>query len=278
MIYDFHMHTINSDGSLPAYELVKLAKQANVDVMCITDHDTLSSITEAEKLSKIEKDIEIHGGLEISTYISSANRHAHILAYRCNKDNKALKAMVDTTLKRRTESFYKSVDIINKHGDFQIEISELEKYKKSDGMYKQHIMKYLLDAGYVDDLNSDVKRKMFSRSSGYAFVGFEYPECTYAIEAVRNAGGIPVLAHTFYSDNFHAVDEMIEAGLMGIEVYHPKHNEHQMQLLDEFCMKRNLLETCGSDFHGIFNDVDTDIGKTSVDNSKIREFLEFLRK
>ena len=105
MIYDFHMHTTNSDGSLPPAELVRLAKKAHVDIMCITDHDTMISINDAEKLNKAEKDIEIFGGLEISTYIKSANRYAHILAYRCDKNNAALKNMVDTTLRRRTESF-----------------------------------------------------------------------------------------------------------------------------------------------------------------------------
>ncbi len=277
MKYDFHIHTTLSDGSLPPEEVVELAKKAQIDVMCLTDHDTLLSIDKAKKLDKKDKDIKIYGGLEVSTYMPDIKRYAHVLSYRCDRHNKALNRMVNGTIQRRTDSFYQSIDIINKKGDVHIDKEKVEKYKGINGFYKQHILKYLVDIGYTNDMHGETRTKIFSRAKGYAHVEFEYPETCAAIQVIRNAGGIPMLAHTFYSDNFHAIDRMIEAGLMGIEIYHPKHNKEQTEILLEFCEKRGLLVSCGSDFHGVFSETDTQIGRTSVDSEKTREFLSLLQ-
>ncbi len=277
MKYDFHIHTTLSYGSLSPEEVVKLAKKEKVDVMCLTDHDTMLSMDKAKKLNKKENTIEILGGLEVSTYLPEIKRYAHILAYKCDRHNKALNKMVKSTIEKRTDSFYLSIDLINKKGDVKIDKELVEKYKGINGFYKQHILKYLVDIGYTNDVNGEARTKIFSRAKGYAHVEFEYPETCRAIETIRNAGGIPMLAHTFYSQNFQAIDQMIEAGLMGIEVYHPKHEETQTQTLLEFCEKRGLLVSCGSDFHGVFSETDTQLGRTSVDSEKTREFFSLLK-
>ncbi len=276
MIYDFHVHTNYSDGDFPPKEVVSFAKEANVDVMCFTDHDTMLSIDNAEYFDKKEPEIKIYGGIEISTEIYSINKHAHILSYRCDKNNKALNRLVRTTIERRTDSIYDSIDIINQRGETYIDKGEIEKYKGPNGFFKRHLFNYLVKSGY-DDRSHKKSRKILNPNDGYAFVGFQYPECSRAIETVRQAGGIPILAHTFVNANFNAIDELIEAGLMGIEVYHPTHSKERIQLLENFCRKRNLLMTCGSDFHRFFETKHADIGKNSVDNEKTREFLSLLK-
>ena len=276
MKYDFHIHTTLSDGSLPPEEVVTLARNAQIDIMCLTDHDTLLSIDKAKKLDKKIKDIKIYGGLEVSTYMPDIQRYAHVLAYRCDRHDKALNRMVNRTIKRRIDSFYQSIEIINKKGDVHIDKDKVEKYKGINGFYKQHILKYLVDIGYTSDMHGETRTNIFSRAKGYAHVEFEYPETCEAIEIIRNAGGIPMLAHTFYSDNFQVIDRMTEAGLMGIEVYHPKHSAEQSKVLRDFCEKRGLLVSCGSDFHGMYSETDTQLGRTSVDDEKIREFVSLL--
>lgn len=278
MIYDFHTHSTCSDGSLPAEEVVKLAKLANVDFLCLTDHDTLLSMDKAHTLDARVKDIKIFGGVEVSSYISGIHRQAHILAYNCDKDNKALKKLVSVTTAKRTDSFYQAIDIINNRGEVRIDHERIEEYRGKNGFYKQHLIKYLHDIGYTSQKHGNIRRRLFSKTHGYAHVPFEYPECTKVIEVIRNAGGIPMLAHTFFSDNFSAIDELIEAGLMGIEVYHPRHNDEQREVLDKFCDKRKLLVSCGSDFHGLSSNGSCALGTASVDNEKIRHFLSLLQK
>ena len=96
--------------------------------MCLTDHDTLLSIDKAKKLDKKDKDIKIYGGLEVSTYMPDIKRYAHVLSYRCDRYNKALNRMVNGTIQRRTDSFYQSIDIINKKGDVHIDKDRITSY------------------------------------------------------------------------------------------------------------------------------------------------------
>lgn len=278
MKYDFHTHSILSDGSLTPDEVVKYAKETKVNFLALTDHDTMLSMEAADKLNKSENEITILGGLEVSTKISNINKNAHILAYGCNKDNKALNDLINTTKKRRTESFYKSIDIINNKGDIKIDKDKIETYKSKNGFFKQHLLEYLVDEGYVEHTHCEATNQILGRSKGYAFVDFTYPECTDAIETIRNAGGIPILAHSFASGNFSAIEQLIESGLMGIEAHHPMHTNVQRTMLSDFCDKRNLFVTCGSDFHRFYDTEHCDIGECSVDSQKIRAFLSIINK
>jgi len=278
MIYDFHTHSILSDGSLLPEEVVSFAKKRKVDYLALTDHDTMHSMDIAKELNEKESSITIFGGLEVSSRISSIDKNAHILAYRCNRDDKALNDLVEKTIGRRTESFYKSIDIINAKGDIKIDKDKIESYKGKNGFHKHHLIKYLVDEGYAEKIHCEATRKILGRTKGYAFVDFDYPECSEAIQIIKDSGGIPILAHTFVSNNFSAINELLEAGLMGIEVYHPMHNAEQCRILNDFCDSKNLLVTCGSDFHRFHDSDHCDIGDTSIDNDKIRTFLSFLKK
>lgn len=277
MKYDFHTHSILSDGSFTPQEVVEYAKEANVNYIALTDHDTMLSIDIAKELNDRESDITVFGGLEVSSRISNINKNAHILAYGCNRHNKALNDLVNTTTKRRNQSFNKSIDIINKKGEIKIDIDKIETYKSKNGFYKYNLLDYLVDEGFAKEPFCEATSRMLDKSHGYAFVDFEYPECTDAIKIIRDAGGIPILAHTFVSNNFSAIDELINAGLMGIEVYHTKHTDIQRKLLYDFCESKNMLVTCGSDFHRLSPSKNNILGKASVDNEKIRNFLSLLK-
>lgn len=198
MKYDFHIHTTNSDGSMSPIDTLALTKETKMDTICLIDHDTLSSVHIAKKLNEQEKNINIYGGIEISNYCHSIKRNTHILAYNVDTHNKALQNICSITLQRRSEAFYQSVDIINKHGKVHIDKDKLESYKSINGLYMQHIMKYLVDIGYAKEIYGKIKQEIFSKKDGYAPVSYEYPTCEEAIQTVQNAGGIPILAHTFY--------------------------------------------------------------------------------
>lgn len=213
----------------------------------------------------------------MSTRSYSINKKTHILGYNCDTNNKVLLDMCNTTLLRRNQSYIDSIDIINRHGDVHINMNTLKKYTSPNSIYMQQIMKYLVDIGYAKDIFGLKQKLIFNDNTGYAKVDIEYPDARDAISAIRSAGGIPVLAHTFASDDFCAIDEMLEAGLMGIEVSHPKHNQDQRKQLIEFCQANNLLITCGSDNHGIYNMIKAPIGSTTMKYNLISEFVSMLK-
>lgn len=160
----------------------------------------------------------------------------------------------------------------------KIDIDKIEAYKSKNGLYKYNLLDYLVNEGFAEEPFCEANNRMLDKTHGYAFVDFEYPECTDVIKTIKSADGIPILAHTFVSNNFSAIDELIDAGLMGLEVYHTKHTDNQRKLLYDFCETKNMLMTCGSDFHRLSASGNSVLGKTSVDNDKIRTFLSLLNK
>ncbi|MGC1306373.1 MAG: PHP domain-containing protein [Phormidesmis sp.] len=239
---ELHSHTTCSDGSLTPTELVKFAAQKGVKALAITDHDTMAGWDEAIAAAT-PLTLEIVPGLELSTVYNG--RSMHILGFY--PDQKKLLAPLQERVEGRKRRARKMAEKLAALG-YPIELLDLS---GSMAPGRPHIASALKAAGHVKSSNEAFDR--FLKDDGPAYVPYEKFTARQGIELLLSCGAVPVWAHP-YIFRGGTVDtilpELIDNGLMGIEVYHPTHSPSQTRRLEEYCQTYNLLMTGGSDYHG----------------------------
>ncbi|MFD1735184.1 PHP domain-containing protein [Bacillus salitolerans] len=261
---DLHCHTKISDNSMTTEEVLKIAAARGVTHLAITDHDTTIGLREAERLGRVYG-VEVIPGIEISAYDHRRKSRAHILGFFVTQGHEAIDKLCGSLREERHQTSFQMVQQIMAAG-YNITWEEVIEYASGGtGVYKQHIMHALLDKGYTDRIYGELYKTLFYRGSetrapGIAFVPITYVDVKNAILAIKDAGGIPVLAHPGQFNSFDAVEEWVEAGLEGIEVEHPLHSHEDKTKALELADRLNLVKTGGSDFHGFYSDADTSIG------------------
>ena len=241
---DLHLHTTCSDGAQSPAEVVACAKAVGLDLIAITDHDTVAGFPEALREGK-NLGVEIMAGVEISTYVEE--KSVHILGYMMDIDNDAFKSMIKENLQARRDRMERMVDKLNELG-YKAPLSEVLDYVGSATMGRALLARYLVDQGYFSHINQVFAKILGDGKPVYEPVPQLSPE--EAIETVKNAGGVTSLAHPGYT----GVDEMIprfaEAGLTAIEVENPQHSVKDRRKYREMAKRLGLLVTGGSDSHG----------------------------
>ncbi len=239
---ELHSHTTCSDGSLTPSELVKFAAEQGVQALAITDHDTMAGWEEAIAAAA-PLNLEIVPGLELSTVYNG--RSMHILGFYPDEDKlrSPLQERVEGR-KRRARAMAEKLEALG----FPIELPEM-----SDAMApgRPHIANALKAAGHVSSHNEAFQR--FLKDDGPAYVPYEKFTAQQGIELLLSCGAVPVWAHPYIFRGgtvATVLPDLIAAGLMGIEVYHPTHSPSQIRKLEEYCQTHNLLMTGGSDYHG----------------------------
>ncbi len=267
---DLHCHSKLSDGALPVPELIRRAADEGITHLAITDHDTMEGLEEALLTGKREG-ITVIPGVEISAFDVRRDKQVHILGLFIEPGHPAIKKLCDPILEERTRAAYEMTRKIADAG-YDITWREVLHYAKgSTAVYKQHIMHALIDRGYADRIYGPLYNKLFSCGNngkiGLAYTPVQYADVFEAIRAVKDAGGIPVLAHPKLFDNFDAIPDLAAAGLEGIETVHPVHGPSDEKLAGEYAEKYDLVETGGSDFHGCYGNypLGRDIGYERYD-------------
>ncbi|MBD1849890.1 PHP domain-containing protein [Leptolyngbya sp. FACHB-711] len=239
---ELHCHTTCSDGTLTPTQLVWRAHQAGVRALAITDHDTLQGWDEAFAAAA-NLPIEIVPGLELSTVYN--DRSMHILGFY--PDRQKLQAPLRERLNGRKRRAQLMLAKLAELG-YPIALPE-----RGEGMApgRPHIASAMVRAGYVTSSEEAFDR--FLGSDKPAYVEYEKFSAIEGIQLLRSCGGVPVWAHPylFRGGTVETVlPVLVEAGLMGIEVYHPSHSSSEVRRLEESCAYYGLLKTGGSDYHG----------------------------
>lgn len=249
MIGDLHCHTRLSDGSMSIDDLVFYSKRAGLDFIAVTDHDTMEGVTRASVLGK-RYGINIISGCEISCMDRQRGRKVHILCYLPDKPDR-LQGMLGQILESRTKAGQKMIMAVMRY--YPVTEEHIQRYTMgSKSIYKPHIMQALMDLGYDNRPYGEVFDRLFDKKTGLCSREPEYPDVCDALELVRSAGGISVLAHPPVYGSMELLEELAEKNLLdGVEAYHPKigpaDEEQIIALADRF----GLLKTGGSDFHGM---------------------------
>lgn len=254
---DLHIHTYYSDGVYSPAEVVRMAKEAGFSAIAITDHDTVDGINESIEEGK-KLGIEVVAGVELSS--EENGRDFHILGYLFDHERGALREILEKFKKERAERAKK---IVRKLGELgvRIDMDEVLEVARNGVIGRPHIAQVLLKRGYVSSI-----KEAFDRYIGYespAYVPKYKLKPAEAIKIILDSRGIPVIAHPGISGTPEDVIRFKEEGLLGVEVWHPEHDESTIKLYMELAKKYNLLMTGGSDFHGI------DKGKGKIGDIKL---------
>ncbi len=250
---DLHIHSTVSDGSFTIPEILERGRQKGLDILAITDHDTLSHWDQIPE----DPDLTVIPGIEISAFDYGENLRVHILGYGI-RDRKTVEAFVRPLLEARHENSVRQIEILKKHG-WNI---EEEKLQRVDGrfIYKQHIMEYLVRTGQVSGMFGDFYRNVF-KNGGICDFDIRYLDSCEAVRVVKEAGGLAVLAHSGQQQNFALIPKLVRSGLAGLELNHPANSEKDKKIISEYAERYGLFLTGGSDFHGKYEKNSADIGE-----------------
>ena len=247
---DLHLHTTHSDGRLTPAQLVNLVASRGLEVVAITDHDSIEGLAEAREEAKKHPKIELIPGMELSCDVPEGE--VHILAYYVDTENTSLR---DTLQRFRDTRLDRGRRMVEKLEVLGMPLSWERVLSFSDGgsVGRPHVARAMIEEGYVVD-NQEAFDKYLGRH------GPAYAERTKLtpIEAIRmasDAGALPVLAHPSYVDDYEAqFPAMVQAGLIGMEVYYGNYGEPLMRSLKRSADKYGLVPCGGSDYHAMGHD------------------------
>ncbi|MGF7185761.1 hypothetical protein GGQ84_001853 [Desulfitispora alkaliphila] len=243
---DLHIHTRASDGTLSPSQVIQKAVEKGLSAVAITDHDTVDGVEEAITEAKKYKEIEVIPGIELSTYWKKAE--IHILGYYIEYKSKWLLNTLSYLQSKRLERVKKMIDKLN-HMGYKINYKDV--VSKTEGSVgRPHVASALVDYKYVTSIG-----EAFDNLIGYdkpAYVPRYKLTPAEAIKIINKAKGVAVLAHPgLYASEWEgAMDEMLTAGLKGIEVYYRLHSQELQKHLLNLTNRHCLIATGGSDFHG----------------------------
>ncbi len=248
-VYDLHSHSTASDGTLTPAELVRKAGQAGIEVLALTDHDTLDGIEEATTAA-VSAGIALVPGVEISV---TWNRHlVHIVGLGVETGCVALRNGLRYLQKVRQDRAEEIGRRLEKQG---IEGAYAGARALSNGRLigRSHFARFLLEEGYVKD-----RRKVFQRYLGQGKPGYvagEWAELGEAVSWIHAAGGQAIIAHpAAYPLSNTKLNRLVEAftevGGDGLEVISGSHNHEEISNMARLARKFGLLASAGSDYHG----------------------------
>ena len=252
---DLHSHTTASDGELAPEELVQAARAAGIATLAVTDHDTMSGVAAAQAAGA-RMDVEVIAGVEMSCHWKTAAGDAqtvHVLGYFCDPQAEEMARLDRVKRESRTRRARAMVERLQELG-VAISFDRVCEIAGQAQIGRPHIARAVIEAGYEDDWG-----RVFDRWLGNdapAYVSGERTLVHEAIELIRAAGGLAVIAHPYY--DFHGgklelgrlLPAAIEAGLTGLEVFYGSFPDAERAWALGYAERFDLIPTGGSDFHG----------------------------
>jgi predicted metal-dependent phosphoesterase TrpH len=267
---DLHLHSTASDGSLAPADVVALAERNGVRVMALTDHDSVSGLPAALERARAA-DIRIVPGIELS--VSEQTMDVHLLAYGFDPlDTRLVEAIARYRVSRH-ERARKILTRLKGLG-IRIPIEEVEEIAGGGAIGRPHVAEALMQNGHVETFHEAFQRYLGHHAPAY--VGKQTVSLEEAVEVVRDAGGVTVLAHPGTLNRDAWIPGFARRGLDGIEVWHSKHGPAEINRYREIARAHGLLMTGGSDFHGE-RTPDVSIGSVAVPEQVIVDLDEALR-
>jgi len=258
--FDLQSHSRHSDGALAARDVVAAAAAAGVELLSLTDHDTVDGVREAADAA-VEVGIRLVTGVEISA-LDERGRDLHILGYLIDDREPLLLERLQryrADRERRTDAM---VEALRELG-FELEEGPLER-RVANG--KPIGRPHIAQAVTAHPANAERLRKegltepspflgAYLIEGGLAFRPRELPSVSEAIVAIHDAGGLAVWAHPFWdiaapAEVLGAIDRFRADGIDGVECFYVSHTAEQTALIAERCAELRLLSTGSSDFHG----------------------------
>lgn len=273
MRIDLHTHSSASDGTDTPGDLVRHAASAGLDVVAITDHDTTGGWEEA--IAARPAGLTIVRGVEFSCVHHEAERRIslHLLAYLVDPHDPAISAEWERLRMSRVGRAQTMVARLVEDG-YPVTWRQVSALAAGGSVGRPHIGRALVAAGVVPDVNSAFTSLLSSRQRYYERKADT--DVFDAIALIRAAGGLPVFAHPIARRRGPVVSDesiaaMAAAGLVGLEVSHPDHDNDDREHAAGLARELDLLATGSSDYHG--TNKTTGIGACLTDSESYERLL-----
>ena len=258
--FDLQSHSIHSDGALPAHEVVERAGAAGVELLALSDHDTVDGVDEALRTGE-RVGVKVVRSVEISS-VQAEYEDLHILGYGVDHTDEHLREQLERyrgDREKRAERMQRALEELG----WEIDASVLEQRKAAG---KPIGRPHLSQAAFGHPANARrIEEEGFATFSDLlvaylipgrpAYKARTFPTVEQAIDLIHHAGGVAVWAHPFWDIEADpavlvTVDRFRQMGIDGVEVFYVAHTKEQTLLLADACEQRNLLMTGSADFHG----------------------------
>lgn len=275
---DLHMHSCVSDGSDTPEELIAAVKLAGMDLFSLTDHDAISGCKVIRSLLK-ETDPAFVNGVEFSCRDEEGKYH--ILGFDYDPEAPSINDVVDLGHSLRMNKAKVRVDYVVNVLGLKLPEEEINDFLALPNPGKPHLGNLLVKYGYAPDMHEAIQNYINKAKTPKAYVS---PEC--AIEGIRKAGGIPVLAHPVFGSGGERIrgEEMetrlrrlMDFGLEGVEAYYSEFTQDMTCEMLDLAARYGLYVTAGSDYHGSNKQIP--IGGNNLENAGsapkgLKDFLE----
>ncbi|MFH5883051.1 PHP domain-containing protein [Halalkalibaculum sp. DA3122] len=241
---DLHIHTTASDGRLSPEEVPALASENGLEVIAITDHDTIDGYFPASEAGE-RIGVEVLPGVELTCDFNS--RESHLLAYCFDPEDPDFLQLLAHHKKARLDRIEWIVGQLTQQG-LDIDKNEVRAEAAGGNVGRPHVASVLVKKGYVGSAKEAFIRYLGNHALGP--IQSYYVSHEEAVERIKGAGGATILAHPGVLYSREEIEQWIDAGLDGLEVVHSSHNYDQQKKYREMAEQHNLLMTGGSDYHG----------------------------
>jgi predicted metal-dependent phosphoesterase TrpH len=258
--FDLQSHSVESDGALAPADVVARAAAAGMRLMALTDHDTVDGVGEALRAAR-EHGLRCSPAAELSS-VSGEFEDLHVCGYELRHDDPELRSTLADFRADRGRRIWAMADRLEELG-FALDRSDLQARERAGSpLGRPHLADAVLahpaNAAKLRAEGIDGKDTLFPPylvPGAAAYVARSRPSVEQAIEVIHAAGGVAVWAHPFWDIAerdvvLAALQRFAAAGLDGVEVFYPTHDEEQTRVLYDAARSRRLLATGSSDFHG----------------------------
>jgi predicted metal-dependent phosphoesterase TrpH len=246
MVIDLHSHSRRSDGSLEPHELIARALEKGVELLSITDHDTLDAY---RGLSLEQGRLRLVAGIEFSTQWESTG--IHVLGLDIDPSSDAVRAGVRYQTAARRERAARIGEILQKMG-VPDAFAGAEALSQGGYIGRPHFARYLVDIGRARSMEEAFRKFVGDGKAGD--VRQHWADLPQVAQWIREAGGVAVLAHPLKYKMTRTrlkrlLADFIRAGGQGMEVVSGQQQPQMTASMGQLCEQMKLLASCGSDFH-----------------------------
>jgi hypothetical protein len=253
--FDLQAHSTYSDGALEPAEVVRRAAASGVEVLALTDHDTVDGVSEALSASTTV-DIRLVPAAELSA-VHGGHEDLHILGYGIDHTDAALLAALQDYRGDRARRIHAMADRLRELG-FALDEAPLQRETLGRPHLAEALISHPDNSERLRAEGIDGRDALFPRylvPGAIAYVPRSRPTVAEAIERIHAAGGVAVWAHPFWDlddpeETLSSLREFTAAGLDGVEAFYPSHDAEQTRLLHGYAVQHGLLATGSTDFHG----------------------------
>ena len=250
---DLHLHTTASDGSDTPTELLKKARDCGLDVISITDHDTLLGLLEALKSEKCG--LKIITGIEFSTHANVAEGFdCHILGYGFEPDSEAILAAIEHGRQMRFAKLEARIAYLREKFGISLTDEEISELRSLNSVARPHLARALVKRSLAASIGEAIDK--YLKGDNFPDDRIDSKE---AIDAIHEAGGVAVYAHPLGGERekrltpcevYERISTLKELGIDGIEAYYSRYDSSDEDVLLDIAKRLNLCVSAGSDYHG----------------------------